>query len=139
MDHEMIERVAAKHGLSTDDAYEVLFAALDEAEVSAAAEDVQRVRLSKLLRELLRLRLANPRGFDAFALKVLFPRLTHAEVARIISMIGHALWSNRARSCEVLRAMLEAFPELRTVLSWDTRGAATKTRRRKPEVGNDGP
>jgi len=134
MDHELLERVAAQHGIFVDDVYETLFGQVDIESVEAAAKAVSRDRLVALVRKLFRLRLANERGFDAFALKVLFPDLTHAEIARLMAWTGRAKWSSRRRSQEALRDLMEKHPEIEAVVAFDTRGG-DQTRKGKAPSG----
>lgn len=78
--------------------------------------------LLQAMRKLLELRVADPKGFDVVVLKTLAPDMTHDDLAQAMTVLGNAGWSHRARSREAVKRLVERFPQLDCLLTFDKRG-----------------
>ena len=83
-----------------------------------------RDRMRDILRSLIRIRIADPKGFDVLCLKALHPDLTHAQITEIMTAAERAQWGGRQRCVERVARLLDRFPFLAAVLRFDRRGGA---------------
>ena len=115
----MIDRLALTHGYANGHTpYHAAIEAMDETEGGKEFGPL----LLQALRKLLELRVADPKGFDFTVLKTLCPDMTHDDLAQAMTAMGNAAWSNRARSREAVKRLVERFPALEALLTFDRRG-----------------
>ena len=130
----LMDRMALERGwLDGKTPYHAAAVALDSTE---GGQDFGPLLL-QAMRKLLELRVADPKGFDVTVLKTLCPDMTHNDLAQAMTALHHAGWSHRARSREAVKRLVERFPALAGLLSFDRRGGdrhAKPTRRAMAEA-----
>ncbi|NOY81936.1 MAG: hypothetical protein GXP31_13145 [Kiritimatiellaeota bacterium] len=110
--------------LSDHEVYKKLYEIIDGEGTDDLSQDVDMDRLKVVVYNLLKIRIANEKGFDILCLKIVAPEMTHEDIARVMTAMGRARWNHRARSHERVKKLLAQYPQLQGVMSWDTRGAA---------------